>query len=138
MASRARNIVSGEVVNKFTANPKHLYVITINTRVLKNQEENIVMACRKTMDGIRSDHDIEFYNTIFKTGNGNNVWYFTTLLTQMWLWSRVEEYLKFSYWYKHYLWILTKKGYKFDLEVDEWDPEAAETPGQILKEENKQ
>lgn len=122
MVSRAREILSGEVIIKYIGDPAHLYPINMDINAFKNIEENIIMARRAAMTTIIDNYDKEFYQTIFRIGAGHNAKFFPSVLTQVWVWARVEEYLKLSHWFNHYIWILREKKFKFDLTVDGWTP----------------
>lgn len=140
MVSRARNIISGQVIVKYTGDPINHYPINMNINAFKNMEMNIIMARRATMKSIVSSYDKEFYQTIFRIGAGHYAKFFPSVLTHVWLWARVEEHLKLSHWYDHYIWILREKKYRFDLAVDGWKPSSkTEDDGMslFLKEETK-
>lgn len=56
----------------------------------KNQEE-IMVKNRRTMTRFMNSCDREFYGSIRKEDAGHRVRYFTSVLTDMWLWARVAK-----------------------------------------------
>lgn len=117
MVSRARNIISGQVIVKNTGDPINLFPINMNIKAFKNMEMNISLARRAAMKTIVSKYYKEFYQTMFRIGAGHCAKFFPSVLTHVWLWARVEEHLKLSHWYNHYIWISREKKCRFGLAV---------------------
>ena len=118
MKSRARNIVSNTVIVKYNPNADGVLApLDVDLDALKNQEMNMVINRRRAMTTFRNAYDREFYGTIFKVGAGHTAKFFTSVLTDAWVWARVECYLKRKHWMSYFLTILEKKGYTWSCEV---------------------
>lgn len=66
------------------------------------------------MGRFMSAYHREFYGSVRKENAG----YFTSVLTDIWLWARVEEHLKSTNWVRYFLTIIEKKGYTWTSEVE--------------------
>lgn len=118
MKSRARNITSKTVIVKYNQRRDGSIIpLDVDMDALKNQELNMVMNRRKAMTRFVNSYDREFYGTIFKVGAGHRAKFFTSVLTDMWIWARTEEYIKRTNWLQYFLLILEKKGYKWITKV---------------------
>lgn len=112
MRGRARDNVSGTVIVLVGENDgDNIVPLDVDLDALKNQEENIVRNMRSTMTRFMNAYDREFYGSIRKENSGYKAKYFTSLLTDMWLWARVHDHLKMTNWVRYFLTIVEKQGH---------------------------
>lgn len=134
MKSRARNIVENMVVVKYDAKiDGPLIPLDVDLEALQNQEMNMVINRRRVMTSFMNAYDREFYGTISKVGAGHKAKYFTNVLTDVWVWHRVEEYLKRRYWMRYFLNILEGKGYTWSAEVRRAEGYSNEDPTRFVR-----
>lgn len=120
MKSRARYIVSKTVIVKYDPNRDGpLIPLDVDLGALREEEMNMVINRRSTMTSFVNAYDREFYGTIFRDGEkyGHKARFFPSLLTEMWVWARVEKYLKREHWMQYFLNVLEGKGYTWSREV---------------------
>lgn len=120
MKSRARNIVYKTVIVKYdpmTDGP--LIPLDVDLEALQEQEMNMVINRRAAMTGFVNAYDREFYGSIYRANKyGHEARFFPSVLTEMWVWARVEKYLKREHWMQYFLNILEGKGYTWSREVE--------------------
>ncbi|CAM9116534.1 unnamed protein product [Ectocarpus sp. 8 AP-2014] len=119
MRGRPRDNVSGTVIVLVGENDgDNIIPLDVDLHALKNQEENIVRNMRSTMKRFMTAYDREFYGSIRKEGAGFRTRYFTSLLTDMWVWARVQEHLKMTNWVRYFLTIIEKQGHTWTSAVE--------------------
>ena len=121
MKSRARHIVSKTVIVKYDPNTDGpLIPLDVDLAALQDDEMTMVINRRSAMTSFLNAYDREFYGTLFRNKKyGHKARFFPSLLTEMWVWARVEKYLKREHWMQYFLNILEGKGYTWSREVEE-------------------
>ena len=90
------------------------------------------------MKRFMSAYDREFYGSIRRENAGCRARYFTTVLTDVWLWARVQEYLKRTHWIRYFLTIIEKKGYTWTSKVETLgDDKEASKVAKYMRDTNK-
>lgn len=120
MRARARNITSRTVVIKYDGIEKsgELKPLDFHLQSAKNTEMNKIMTRRQTITKYYNDTEFALYGTVLKTGCGHKAKYFSTTLTDLWAWSRVEELIKREHWIQFFISIVSQKGHTYSRKAE--------------------
>jgi len=125
MRARARNITSRTVVVKYDGLEKNgkLVPLDFHLQSAKNMEMNKIISRRQLVASYGTESEKTLYGTVFKKGFGYNAKYYSTVLTDLWAWSRVEQLIKNKYWIQFFISIVSQKGHTYSRKPEYCDNE---------------
>lgn len=125
MRARARNITSKTVVIKYDSIEKSgpLVPLDFDLQSAKNIEMNRILSRRKLVTNYCTDTERALYGTVVKSGFGHRAKYYSTTLTDLWAWNRVEEMLKKEHWIQFFISIVSQKGHTYSRKAEYFESE---------------
>jgi len=138
MRARTRNITSNTVIVKYDFEKDGpLVPLDFDLLSAKNLEMNSIFAHRRCITEYRNESEMILYNSVRKEGFGYNARYFSSTLTDLWAWSRTENYIKRNHWLQYFITILSQKGHTYSSKCDYGEKEDSKQIGIELKEAGK-
>lgn len=114
MRARTRNINSNMVIVKYDPEKDgRLVPLDFDLQSAKNLEMNSIRTRRHIVTTYRNESEMALYGTIRKEGFGYNAKYYSSTLTDLWAWSRTENYIKREHWIQYFISILSQKGHTY-------------------------
>ena len=114
MRARARNITSNTIIIKYDPEKDGpLVPLDFDLQSAKNLEMNRIFTRRRIVTSYMKESELVLYGTIRKDGFGYNTRYYSNTLTDLWAWSRVEDYIKKEHWHQYFITILVQKGHTY-------------------------
>jgi len=115
MRARARNITSKTVVVMYEGLQKNgpLKPLDFHLQSAKDMEMNKIMTRRRLVTSYYTDVEKTIYGTIRKDGVGHKAKYYSSILTDLWAWSRVENVIKSNFWIQFFISIVSLKGHTY-------------------------
>lgn len=119
MRARTRNIRSNMVIIKYdTEKDGPLVPLDFDLQSAKNLEMNSIFTRRRIVTTYRNESEMALYGTVRKEGFGYNAKYYSNTLTDLWAWSRTENYIKKEHWIQYFISILSQKGHTYSRKAE--------------------
>lgn len=119
MRARTRNINSNMVIVKYDPEKDGpLVPLDFDLQSAKNLEMNSIFTRRRIVTSYRNESEMALYGTIRKEGFGYNAKYYSNTLTDLWAWSRTENYIKKEHWIQYFISILSQKGHTYSRKAE--------------------
>lgn len=129
MEARARKNITGEVVVQVSkTHNKIVAPINVDHDSLYDEKMQELLRKRKQAVTTICGHEKAYVSSVKKVPSRVGMLYVPHLLTHLGAWDKVEEYLKDNFWYRHYLSIISGKGFTWSWDLVHQSTASTPTP----------